>query len=120
MAYVHALLSRIPISDTFPIEKLLISAQNLHEKYPPTSIEKEVKARLKKLDDELKKMQQKREDIKKRLQKSFNGGSNDGSDDSPYRNFISKSGKLLAIAAPIIVGVVVWRYFYHVKDSFPM
>ena len=121
MAYVHALLSRIPISDTFPIEKLLVSAQKLHEKYPPTSIEKEVKARLKKLDDELKKMQQKREDIKKRLQKSYNGGSTeDGSDDGHYRNFISRTGKLLAFAAPIVVGVVVWRYLYHVKDSFPI
>ena len=49
MAYVHALLSRIPISDTLPFEKLLASASYLHSKYPPHSIEKEVKARIKRV-----------------------------------------------------------------------
>ena len=53
MAYVHGLLSRIPISDSLPIEKLLVSAKRLHDKYPPTSIEKAVKARIKKQDDEV-------------------------------------------------------------------
>jgi len=114
MAYVHALLSRIPISDTFPIENLLVKAQYLHEKYPPTSIEKQVKARLKKQDDELKKIQQRRSEVKKRMEKSFNHNNRDGSDDSRNTNFFSKSGKILVIAAPIIIGVVVWRYFYHV------
>ena len=120
MAYVHALLSRIPVSDTFPIEKLLVKAQYLHEKYPPSSVEKEVKARLKKLDDELKMIQQRRNDVKKRMEKAFNRDSEDGSDDGRYKNFFTKSGKILVIAAPIIIGVVVWRYFSHVKDSFPM
>ena len=120
MAYVHALLSRIPVSDTFPIEKLLVKAQYLHEKYPPSSVEKEVKARLKKLDDELKMIQQRRNEVKKRMEKSFNRDSEDESDDGRFKNFVSKTGKILVIAAPIIIGVVVWRYFSHVKDTFPM
>ena len=49
MAYVHGLLSRIPVNDTLPFEKLLVSAKHLHEKYPPGSIEQEVKTRIKKV-----------------------------------------------------------------------
>ena len=37
-----------------------------------------------------------------------------------FGTFITKSGKILVIAAPIIVGIVVWRYFYHFKESIPV
>merc|ERR1712088_1218822 len=39
----HSQSPMMPVSDTFPIEKLLVKAQYLHEKYPPSSVEKEVK-----------------------------------------------------------------------------
>ena len=124
MAYVHGLLSRIPVSDSLPIEKLLVSAKCLHDKYPSTSIEKEVKARIKRQDDELKKAQQKRDELKKRLQqkpkKEWGDKNVRPCSDGGFGKFITKSGKFLAIAAPVIVGIVVWRYFYHVKASIPL
>lgn len=123
MAYVHSLLSRIPISGTFPIEKLLVSAKYLYEKYPPSSVEKDVKARMKKLDDELKMAQEKREKIKKILNEKARQGKDiklPSDNGGGFGKFIAISGKFIVIAAPIIVGVVVYRYLYQVKGSFPM
>ena len=118
MAHVHGLLSRIPVSDAFPIEKLLVSAKNLHEKYPPTSVEKEVKARMKKMDDELKNAKRKFEDRKKYPISSKPKPAS--VDRGGLSGFFVKSGKLLVVAAPIIVSVVVWRYFYFARDTLPL
>ena len=67
--------------------------------------------------------QQKRDELKKRLQQNPKKHVS-GKDIRPrsgesggFGTFITKSGKILVIAAPIIVGIVVWRYFYHFKDS---
>jgi hypothetical protein len=125
MAYVHGLLSRIPVSDSLPIEKLLVSAKCLHDKYPSTSIEKDVKARIKRQDDELKAAKQKHEELKKRLQQKPKKDWGDKnvrpwSDEGGFGKFITESGKFLVFAAPVIVGIVVWRYFYHVKVSLPL
>merc|ERR1712228_278239 len=114
----HGLLSRIPVSDAFPIEKLLVSAKNLHEKYPPTSVEKEVKARMKKMDDELKNAKRKFEDRKKYPISSKPKPTS--AERGGLSGFVVKSGKLLVVAAPIIVSVVVWRYFYLARDTLPL
>ena len=61
----------------------------------------------------------KREEARKALKRkkdNQSGGTNGG---GGFGNFFAATGKILVIATPIILGVIFWRYIYHVKDSLP-
>ena len=70
------------------------------------------------MDDELKNAKRKFEDRKKYPISSKPKPASD--DRGGLSGLIVKSGKLLVVAAPIIVGVVVWRYFYFARDTLPL
>ena len=109
MASVHALLSRIP--QDIPLEKLLIEARDLHTKYPPFSIEPEVKARVKRLNDEMKRAAQNMKNTRKRaLEKRLKGSPKSAKDSS------SQWMWLIVAAVPVVIGALTWRYF-NLYDS---
>lgn len=92
MAMMHSLLSRIPVNLQF--EKLLVDSQKLYDKFPPETLETDVQERVRRITEAMK--PKKLPVIKKGLV-------------SPcYKSIIKRA---FLFTAPVIVGVVIWRYF---------
>lgn len=87
MSAVHGLLSRIPVD--LPFESLLVSCQQLYEKFPPYTVEKEALLDLAK---------QKEERMKGRVVQSL-----------PVKTYRQVLARIVIYGAPVLLGVVVWR-----------
>jgi len=87
MSSVHGLLSKIPVN--LPFESLLVSCQQLYEKYPPYSVEKEAAMDL---------MRQKGEREKGRVVQKL-----------PVKSYRQVLSRIVIYGAPVLLGVVVWR-----------
>ena len=107
MASVHGLLSKIP-SD-LPLEKLLVSARNLYQAYPPVSLESDVNLKMRKLKEEAKKAQDRLENIRKRNLERKLKGSNTG---GQYSSIL----KILVAAIPVVIGAVAYGYLNHLSS----
>jgi len=81
MSAVHGLLSRIPVN--LPFEALLLSCQQLYESHPPFSLEREAEADLAR-------------------GKGRGAGRGEGASSFLVR--------LVIYSAPVLVGVVIWRF----------
>ena len=99
LAMVHSLLSRIPVN--LPFEKLLVDARELYEDFPPKSLETEVKKRYEKT---LREQMERRRGVKQPPAANSTG--------SPLKTILS----IAAITAPVIVGMIAYRYFYGAQD----
>jgi len=97
MAMVHGLLSKIPVN--LPFEKLLENCQELYERLPPHQVEMEVKADIKRQEEEMQKVRMRAEMRK----------CGDHSDQSP--GYILLVGRLLVYTAPVFLGFVMWKYY---------
>lgn len=93
LASVHGLLARIPL-DSPPFEQLLVSAKRLYDHHPPKKLEKDVQARVKRLEEAL--VRQTRTVMRRR--------------NKPKGSWLKK---VLFITAPVVIGVIVWKYFNH-------
>jgi len=87
MSSVHGLLSRIPVN--LPFEELLVSSQQLYEKYPPYSIEKEAAL-----------------DLTKQKEERERGRNPPALPGKTYRQVLTR---IVIYGAPVLLGVVVWR-----------
>ena len=88
MSALHGLLSSIPVN--LPFESLLISCQNLYEKFPPYSIEKEAA-----------------NDIKRQQQERVRG--REVVSRKPHLSYKQLFTKIVIYSAPVLIGVLVWR-----------
>jgi len=93
MAMVHGLLSRIPVD--LPFERLLEDCQELYERFPPHKVEMEVRAELKRQEDEAAELRAEVE--KKRVIHS--------------PGYLLVVGRLLVVSAPVFLGFLMWKYY---------
>ena len=84
---MHGLLSRIPVN--LPFEALLVSCQQLYEKYPPHSVEKEAERDLAKEKEDR--------------------GRGREYQDFPVKSYRQVFARIVIYGAPVLLGVVVWR-----------
>lgn len=103
MASVHSQLARIPVDA--PFEKLLLVSLDLYKRYPPPDLKADVDARVARLQDELVE-RRKRVINKYKLQPKPVPSS--------ATNISGWTvGKVVLIAAPVVIGVLLWKYFHH-------
>merc|ERR1719187_2390638 len=86
MSAVHGLLARIPVN--LPFESLLVSCQQLYEKFPPYKVEKEAQLDL---------ARQEEERMKGRMVQS-----------KPDKTYGQVLARIVIYGAPVLLGVVVW------------
>lgn len=96
MAMVHGLLSKIPVN--LPFEKLLEHCQELYERFPPHEVEEEVKADLKREEEESAL-------LRARVEKRRRPIAEDRTD------YLVVVGRILVASAPVFLGVVIWKYY---------
>ena len=87
MSSVHGLLARIPVN--LPFESLLVSCQQLYERFPPYTVEKEAALDL---------ARQKEEREKGRVVHSV-----------PVKSYRQVLTRIVIYGAPVLLGVVMWR-----------
>ena len=87
MSAVHGLLARIPVN--LPFESLLVSCQQLYERFPPYTVEKEAVLFL---------ARQKEERERERAVKAV-----------PVKTYRHVLARIVIYSAPVLLGVVVWR-----------
>ena len=105
MASVHGILSRIPL-DCPPFELLLQKATTLYSDFPPQCIENDVKLRMKKIQENL--LLPRRQHRPVSSDHSVISSSNSSSSGSGGRGMLIK--KIIFVAAPIFVGVFLYRF----------
>ena len=96
MSAIHGLLANIPVD--LPFEKLLVDCQGLYEEYPPHVLEKEVKENIRRQEEEMRAHRERRA-----------GGQ------AERGHYLPMFRKILVYGAPVIVGIVLWRY-YQVQE----
>ena len=102
MAFVHATLSRIPLESP-PFELLLKQAALLYDKYPPDSIEENVDTRMEKIRASLMGPPRKLP------------LPQPPSTSSTRRTFLKN---LIFITAPVLIGVLLYRYVHQNQQLF--
>ena len=106
MASVHGILSRIPL-DCPPFELLLQKATTLYSDFPPQCIENDVKLRMKKIQENLL-LPRRQHRPAVSSDHSVISSSNSSSSGSGGRGMLIK--KIIFVAAPIFVGVFLYRF----------
>ena len=86
---MHGLLARIPVN--LPFESLLVSCQQLYEKFPPYTVEKEAVL-------DLARQKEERERERGRVVKAV-----------PVKTYRHVLARIVIYSAPVLLGVVVWR-----------
>jgi hypothetical protein len=104
LAAVHGLLSRIPL-DSPPFEELLVKARQLYDDHPPETIQADVDLRIKKMKEELAAPRpHKSVIIRSKIANNSNGGAGGGG------GGVKLFKRFLFFAAPVLIGVVLYRY----------
>ena len=112
MASVHALLSNIP--GDIPLEKLLIDARRLHKLHPPIILEPLVKARVKRLEDEVRASadQIRKRSLERRL-RAANNNHKAGKPPPPADNALL--WRVFMVALPVVIGTITWKYLDYMS-----
>jgi len=87
MSAVHGLLAKIPVN--LPFESLLVSCQQLYEKFPPYKVEREAEM-----------------DLARQKEERANGRVVPVMPVKTYRQVLTR---IVIYGAPVLLGVVVWR-----------
>ena len=101
MASIHSLLSRIPVN--LPFEKLIQDSLYLYAEYPPLQIENDVKLRVKKLNEEIKRNQREIQTLKNKARKNNNS--------SFFNSFYDVTKVIFVTAVPVVVGVFIFKFY---------